>query len=125
MYPAHRVDAVGQPLDGSRDTLHFKADEIPPVNAFWSVTMYDLPASLLVENPIHRYLINSPMLPDLKRDAAGGVTLYIQHESPGPDKEANRLPAPAGPFWCAMRLYWPKEAALDGSWKQPKMVAAE
>lgn len=126
MYPAYRVDAEGKPLDGSkRYTVHFKADEFPPVNAFWSVTMYDLPASLLVENPINRYLINSPMLPDLKRDADGGVTLYIQHESPGPDKEANWLPAPQGPFWCAMRLYWPKEAALDGSWKQPKMVAAE
>lgn len=126
MYPAYRVDSEGQPLDGSkRYTLHFKADEFPPVNAFWSVTMYDLPASLLVENPINRYLINSPMLPDLKRDADGGVTIHIQHESPGPDKEANWLPAPAGPFWCAMRLYWPKEAALDGSWKQPKMVAAE
>lgn len=126
MYPAYRVDSEGQPLDGSkRYTLHFKADEFPPVNAFWSVTMYDLPASLLVENPINRYLINSPMLPDLKRDADGGVTIHIQHESPGPDKEANWLPAPQGPFWCAMRLYWPKEAALDGSWKQPKMVAAE
>ncbi len=126
MYPAYRVDAEGKPLDGSkRYTLHFKADEFPPVNAFWSVTMYDLPASLLVENPINRYLINSPMLPDLKRDADGGVTIHIQHESPGPDKEANWLPAPQGPFWCAMRLYWPKEAALDGSWKQPKMEAAE
>lgn len=126
MYPAYRVDSEAQPLDGSkRYTLHFKADEFPPVNAFWSVTMYDLPASLLVENPINRYLINSPMLPDLKRDADGGVTIHIQHESPGPDKEANWLPAPQGPFWCAMRLYWPKEAALDGSWKQPKMVAAE
>lgn len=126
MYPAYRVDSEGQPLDGSkRYTLHFKADEFPPVNAFWSVTMYDLPASLLVENPINRYLINSPMLPDLKRDADGGVTIHIQHESPGPDKEANWLPAPQGPFWCAMRLYWPKEAALDGSWKQPKMEAVE
>jgi hypothetical protein len=126
MYPAYRVDAEGKPLDGSkRYTLHFKADEFPPVNAFWSVTMYDLPASLLVENPINRYLINSPMLPNLKRDADGGVTLHIQHESPGPDKEANWLPAPQGPFWCAMRLYWPKEAALDGSWKQPMLEVAE
>jgi len=126
MYPAYRVDSEAQPLDGSkRYTLHFKADEFPPVNAFWSVTMYDLPASLLVENPINRYLINSPMLPDLKRDADGGVTIHIQHESPGPDKEANWLPAPQGPFWCAMRLYWPKEAALDGSWKQPGLKIVE
>lgn len=126
MYPAYRVDAEGKPLDGSkRYTLHFKADEFPPVNAFWSVTMYDLPDSLLVENPINRYLINSPMLPKLKRDADGGVTLHIQHESPGPDKETNWLPSPKGPFWCAMRLYWPKPEALDGSWKQPKLMVVE
>jgi len=126
MYPAYRVDSEGKPLDGSkRYTLRFKAGEFPPVHAFWSVTMYDLPASLLVENPLDRYLINSPMLPDLKRDADGGVTIHIQHESPGPDKEANWLPAPKGAFWCAMRLYWPKPGALDGSWKQPKLVVAE
>lgn len=126
MYPAYRADAAGQPLNGSkRYTLRFKADQLPPVNAFWSVTMYDLPASLLVSNPLQRYLINSPMLPDLKRDADGGLTLYVQHESPGPDKESNWLPAPGGPFWCAMRLYWPKPAALDGSWKRPEMEIAD
>ena len=76
--------------------------------------MYDLPQSLLVANPINRYLINSPMLPQLQRDADGGVTLIIQNASPGKDKEANWLPAPKGPFWMAMRLYWPKNEALDG-----------
>jgi hypothetical protein len=123
MYPAYKVDAGGHPLDGSKNryTLHFNADEFPPVHAFWSVTMYKLPESLLLANPINRYLINSPMLPALKRDADGGVTLYIQHESPGADKESNWLPAPAGPFWCAMRLYWPKDEALSGAWKQPAM----
>lgn len=126
MYPAYRADAAGQPLQGSqRYTLHFKADELPPVHAFWSVTMYDLPGSLLVSNPLQRYLINSSMLPDLKKDADGGLTLYVQHESPGPEKEANWLPAPAGLFWCAMRLYWPKSAALDGSWKPPGMEIAD
>ncbi len=127
MYPAYKVDAEGHPLDGSKNryTLHFNADEFPPVRAFWSVTMYKLPESLLLANPINRYLINSPMLPELKRDADGGVTLYIQHESPGADKESNWLPAPAGPFWCAMRLYWPKEEALNGTWKAPKMTVAQ
>jgi len=126
MYPAYRADAAGHPLNGSkRYTLHFKADELPPVHAFWSVTMYDLPPSLLVSNPLQRYLINSPMLPDLKRDADGGLTLYVQHESPGPDKESNWLPAPGGPFWCAMRLYWPKPVALDGSWKRPELEIAD
>ena len=83
--------------------------------------MYELPASLLVANPINRYLINSPMLPQLKRDADGGVTLIIQNESPGKDKESNWLPAPKGPFAMYMRLYWPKEGALDGKWQAPAL----
>jgi len=83
--------------------------------------MYELPSSLLVANPINRCLINSPMLPDLKRDAEGGLTLYIQHDSLGKDQESNWLPAPSGPFRMFMRLYWPKEAALDGTWKQPPL----
>jgi hypothetical protein len=101
--------------------LHFAKGELPPVHAFWSMTMYELPKSLLVANPINRYLINSPMLPDLKRDADGGLTLYFQSESPGKDKESNWLPAPKGPFIMYMRLYWPAEAALDGKWKAPKV----
>jgi hypothetical protein len=86
--------------------------------------MYNLPQSLLVANPINRYLINSPMLPQLKHDADGGLTIYIQHESPGADREANWLPAPKGPFWIAMRLYWPKEEALEGKWKAPPIQRA-
>jgi hypothetical protein len=84
--------------------------------------MYALPSRLLVANPLDRYLINSPMLPSLKRDTDGGVTIYVQHDSPGADKEANWLPAPAGPFTMAMRLYWPKPDALDGRWKAPPLV---
>jgi hypothetical protein len=83
--------------------------------------MYGLPESLLVSNPLDRYLINSPMLPKLKKDADGGVTLYIQSESPGKDLEANWLPAPKGPFMLAMRLYWPKGPALDGKWTAPSL----
>ena len=83
--------------------------------------MYGLPESLLVANPLNRYLINSPMLPQLKRDADGGLTLYIQNESPGEDKQANWLPAPKGPFAMYMRLYWPKEEALDGKWIAPPL----
>ncbi len=126
MYPIYRVDADGQKLTGaSRYTLHFAKGELPPVNAFWSLTMYDLPESLLVANPINRYLINSPMLPQLKRDADGGLTLLIQNESPGKGNEANWLPAPKGPFAMYMRLYWPKEEAIDGKWKQPPLKKAE
>ncbi|MEE4257590.1 MAG: DUF1254 domain-containing protein [Bacteroidales bacterium] len=127
MYPLYTIDAEGQPLDGSKHnyTLHFNADESPPVNAFWSLTMYELPSSLLVDNPINRYLLNSPMLPDFKRDKDGGITFYIQKTSPGKDKEANWLPAPDGLFMVVLRLYWPKESALDGSWKNPPLEAVK
>jgi hypothetical protein len=122
MYPVYRVDADGQKLNGAgRYTLRFAPGELPPVNAFWSLTMYELPASLLVANPINRYLINSPMLPNLKLDADGGLTLLIQNESPGKDKEANWLPAPKGPFAMYMRLYWPKDEATEGKWIQPPL----
>ena len=121
IYPLYRVDSDGQEMDGSkhRYTLRFAPGQLPPVHAFWSLTMYELPSSLLSANPLNRYLVNSPMLPDLKRDADGGLTLYLQHDSPGAEKEANWLPAPSGPFWSVMRLYWPKEEALNGTWKQP------
>lgn len=122
MYPAYFVDTAGQPLNGAhRYTLRIAPDQLPPVNAFWSLTVYELPASLLYANEIDRYLINSPMLPVLKRDADGTITLLLQHASPGRDKEANWLPIPAGAFWTTMRLYWPKAEALDGRWKQPPL----
>jgi hypothetical protein len=126
IYPVYRVDSEGQKLDGTnRYTLRFAPGELPPVNAFWSLTMYRLPESLLVANPINRYLINSPMLPELKKDSDGGLTLYIQNESPGKAMEPNWLPAPKGPFAMYMRLYWPKEAASDGTWKAPKLLKVE
>ena len=122
MYPVYGVDSEGHKLDGDNHyTLRLAPGQSPPVNAFWSLTMYELPASLLVANPLNRYLLNSPMLPQFKRDADDGITFYIQNESPGPEKEANWLPAPKGPFVMAMRLYWPKPEALEGSWKQPPM----
>jgi hypothetical protein len=122
MYPTYYVDATKQKLDGTnRYTLRFAPGQLPPVNAFWSLTMYEEPQSLLVANPINRYLINSPMLPQLKKDADGGLTLIVQNQSPGKDKEANWLPAPKGPFSVIMRLYWPKEAATEGKWKQPPL----
>jgi hypothetical protein len=121
IYPMYRVDADGDSLDASKHsyTLRFEPGKFPPVKAFWSVTLYNLPESLLAANPLNRYLINSPMQPDLKVDIDGGMTIYIQHESPGKDKEANWLPTPDGPFWIAMRLYWPKPEALDGTWNPP------
>jgi hypothetical protein len=126
LYPAYFVDANGQKLDGShRYALLFAPGGLPPVNAFWSLTLYELPASLLSANPIDRYLINSPLLPSLKRDADDGLTLHVQNESPGKDQEANWLPAPRGPFLLVLRLYWPKPAALDGTWKAPALQRVE
>lgn len=126
MYPVYANDADGKNLVGTnRYILRFAPGELPPVNAFWSLTMYELPASLLYANPLNRYLINSPMLPSLNKDPDGSITLYVQNESPGKEKEANWLPAPKGPFVCAMRLYWPKETALNDQWKAPKMQLAK
>jgi hypothetical protein len=126
MYPLYGVDAEGQKLNGANKyTMHFASGQLPPVNAFWSLTMYELPASLLVANPLNRYLLNSPMLPQFVKDADGGLTLYVQNESPGKDKEPNWLPAPKGPFLVFMRLYWPKPEALDGTWKHPPMTKAQ
>jgi hypothetical protein len=126
-YPLTRVDSDGAPLDGSQHnyTLTFQKDALPPVNAFWSVTMYDGKTQLLIENPINRYLINSPMLPDLKKNPDGSLTIYIQNKSPGPDKQSNWLPAPNGPIYLVMRLYWPKTTppsilpAGEGTWQPP------
>ncbi|MEN3223203.1 DUF1254 domain-containing protein [Mycolicibacterium porcinum] len=123
IYPVLAVDTTGAPLTGAGNyTVRFAPGQLPPVNSFWSATMYKMPQSLLVANPINRYLINSPMLPGLAKDADGGVTIYVQHQSPGPEKEANWLPAPEGPFQMILRLYWPKEEALDGTWHAPKVT---
>jgi len=127
IYPAYFVDSTGQPLSAAtnRYLLRFEKGQLPPANAFWSVTMYDGKTQLLVDNPLNRYLINSPMLASLKPDADGGLTLFIQNQSPGADKESNWLPAPAGPFYVAMRIYMPKPEVISGAWKEPPMTMAE
>lgn len=135
MYPLTRVDGTGKTLDGSKHnyTLTFPAGQLPPVNAFWSVTMYDGKTQYLIENPVNRYLINSPMVPDMKKNADGSLTLYIQKDSPGKDKEANWLPAPNDEIYLVMRLYWPKPAtenpsilpAGKGTWQPPGVVVAK
>jgi hypothetical protein len=122
IYPSAANDSSGAPLTGAGEyTYRFAPDQLPPVNAFWSLTMYELPASRLVKNPLNRYLINSAMLPSLKADPDGGYTLRIQRDSPGPDQESNWLPAPEGPFTVVLRLYWPKPDALNGTWKAPQL----
>jgi hypothetical protein len=124
LYPMAVSDSDGRKLDGSRYryTITIPKDQFPPVNAFWSVTMYDGKTQLLVANPIDRYLINSPMLPGLEKNADGSLTIYIQKDSPGKAREANWLPAPDGPIYLVMRLYWPKQAALDGTWKPAPII---
>ncbi len=133
MYPNTKALAKGDTLDGSKHsyTLTFTQDQFPPVNAFWSVTMYDGKTQLLIENPINRYLINSPMLPGMKKNADGSLTLYIQKDSPGKEKESNWLPAPNGPIYLVMRLYWPKDTPPsilppgEGTWQPPGLVMAQ
>jgi hypothetical protein len=132
VYPMTKTLASGEPLDGSKNnyTLTFLADQFPPVNAFWSVTMYDGKTQLLIENPINRYLINSPMLPGMKTNPDGSLTLYIQNKSPGADRESNWLPAPNVEIYLVMRLYWPKTEAPSilppgsGTWKPPAIALA-
>jgi hypothetical protein len=123
IYDGWYMDSSGKSLDGAkgRYQVRFAPGQLPPVNAFWSFTMYGMPSHLLVANPINRYLINSPMLPDLKQDADGGLTVHVQHQSPGKENESNWLPAPNGPFVLVLRMYWPKPEALNGTWKQPPL----
>jgi len=122
IYPAYFTDAEGRKLNGDhRYTLRFAPGQLPPARAFWSLTMYEMPASLLYANPLNRYLINSSMLADLKRDPDGAITLYIQHEAPGMEMESNWLPAPRGDFLPVLRIYWPRPEALNGTWKQPPL----
>jgi hypothetical protein len=120
LYPRARVDADGQTLTGAkRYTLRFPKGQLPPARAFWSVTMYNT-RNFLVENPIGRYTLGDR--DPLKFDENGSLTLYIQHDSPGKDHEANWLPAPSAEFDLSLRLYWPKQQAANGTWKPPPVV---
>jgi hypothetical protein len=117
IYPRATVDADGEPLLGTnRYVIQFPKGQLPPVGAFWSITMYNA-KQFFVPNPINRYAIGDR--DDLKSSDDGSVTIYIQHESPGADKESNWLPAPKERFNLVMRLYRPKEEVIDGTWKIP------
>jgi hypothetical protein len=117
LYPRARVDSEGRPLKGSnRYVLHFPKGQLPPAQAFWSVTMYNSNQAF-VENSIGRYAIGDRDRLHFNDD--GSLTLYVQRDSPGRDKESNWLPAPADDFNMIMRIYWPKKEALEGSWKPP------
>ncbi|HEX5998661.1 MAG TPA: DUF1254 domain-containing protein [Hyphomicrobiaceae bacterium] len=123
IYPLNLADKEGRPLDGANKyVLHFEKADLPPVKAFWSVTLYDQ-AGYQVANPLSRFAVSSWM--PFKYEPDGSLTLYIQNDSPGADKEANWLPAPKEPFNLTMRLYAPRSAALTGKWNPPPVTKTE
>ncbi len=123
VYPTSEVDAAGQPYNGTNKyVMHFPKGQMPPVNGFWSLTMYNA-EYFFYGNPLNRYTLSARN--DLKKNADGSIDLYLQHESPGPDKESNWLPAPADKFILMLRLYWPTEKSpsiLNGTWKIPAVT---
>ena len=121
------TDVDGGPLTGAENeyTMTFAKEQLPPIKAFWSLTMYDGTTQLLVDNPLDRYLLNSTMTDQFVRQEDGSLVLYIQSRSPGQELEANWLPAPEGPFYLVMRLYGPEPAALEGSWTPPALQLQE
>ena len=123
IYPLNLGDQLGRPLDGTNKyVLHFEKGAAPPVNAFWSVTLYDT-QGFQVGNSLNRFAVSSWM--PFKYNADGSLDIYFQNETPGPGKEANWLPAPKGPFNLTMRLYAPKSDALTGKWNPPPVVRTD
>jgi hypothetical protein len=123
LYPPYFVDAQGEQLDGAKHAyvLRFGKGLLPRAGAFWSFTLYDGPTQYLVANPLNRYLLNSTMLDSFQYGADGSLTFYVQKDSPGAGQEANWLPAPAGPFYCIMRIYIPQPAVFNGQWQPPPL----
>ena len=123
IYPMNLADSTGKPLDGASNyVLHFEPGQTPPVNAFWSVTLYDQ-EGFQVPNALNRFAVSSWM--PFAYNADGSLDLYFQNESPGTEWEANWLPAPKGPFNLTMRLYSPKSEALTGKWNPPAVTKRE
>ena len=126
MYPNYAKDADGDALDASKSryTLTFTKGQLPPVRSFWSLTMYDAKTQLMVDNLLDRYLLNSTMVDEMAKNDDGSITLYFQKDPPDDNLKANWLPAPNGPFYMLLRLYWPEKTILDGDWKQPLIKKA-
>jgi DNA sulfur modification protein DndE len=123
IYPSTTVDSKGEKLNGAnRYTIHFAKGQLPPVKGFWSLTMYD-DKYFFTENALNRYTVSARN--DLHKNQDGSVDLYIQHESPGKDKENNWLPAPEGDFVLMFRFYWPENAIINGKWSPPGVVKAK
>ena len=123
VYPINLGDADGKPLSGANKyVLHFAKPEIPPVRAFWSITLYDKDG-FPTANALNRNAIGDR--DELKFNADGSLDLYFQNESPGKDREANWLPAPTEAFNLTMRLYAPKVEVLDGRWAPPAITKVQ
>ena len=123
IYPLNLADETGKPLDGeSKYTIHFEKDGTPPVNAFWSLTLYDSDG-FQVANSLNRFAVSSWM--PFKYNSDGSLDLYFQNESPGKDREANWLPAPKAAFNLTMRLYGPKSEVLTGKWSPPPVTKVQ
>lgn len=126
VYQTWPTDSEGKPLNGAANkyTVTYGPGKLPQARYFWSITMYDLPGRFLVANPIGRYSIGS-QTPSLKKGADGSVVIYVQKDSPGPDKESNWLPAADGPFFAVARVYGPGEAEQSGAWVQPPIESVK
>lgn len=122
-YPMARNESDGNPLNGANKyVIHFDKGQTPPVNAFWSLTAYTAKQTF-VDNPLNRYTVGDR--DKLKLNPDGSLDIYLQHDSPGKDKESNWLPVDAGSFNIAMRMYWPKDTALNGAWTPPPIKKVE
>ncbi len=119
LYPIAESDADGNSLSGAHQyVVHFDADHLPPVDAFWSITLYDSETRLMVDNPIDRYSIGD-RTPNLRYGDDGSLTIRIQHDPPEGLDEANWLPAPAGRFYLNTSAYMPRPEFLDGTYRLP------
>ena len=117
IYPTSEMAVTGKPYDGANKyVIHFPKGQMPPVNGFWSLTMYDADY-FFVKNPLNRYTLSSRS--KFKTNKDGSVDLFIHNTSPGKGMESNWLPAPADKFILMLRFYWPKDAIIDGTWKPP------
>ena len=122
VYGAWQTGPDGKPLDGTkRWLLRYPAGQLPPVKLFWSISMFNLPQRLLVDNPIQRYSIGD-RTPGLKKGQDGSLEIYLQHDSPGTDKESDWLPTPKAPFFLVSRMHGPKQPLIDGTWKEPALI---
>jgi hypothetical protein len=122
-YAQWTKDAAGEVMDGAKAkyTITLPKGDLPPVRFFWSLTMYDLKTRLLADNPINRYAIGD-RTEGLKYNPDGGLTIFVQKDSPGADKESNWLPAPGGPMSIILRMYGPEPRILDRTYKFPDPV---